>query len=231
MPNHIQCRLKFIGEEEQIKSVRNHIKGEFDDKTPMQIDFGKIVPIPKELDISIHLGIETMVKNALKMDNHSNEIIAMLESRNRQKSPSPLTLTDEDWGLFIQCLNNVRKYGHVYWYTFNVKNWGTKWNAYQQNDTRDTEDTIYFQTAWSAPVDLIGKLHAMFPNVEMCFTYADEDSGSNTGVVYFKNGSIDYSIKPESQSVEGYNLYFELHPDMKDQFHLVDGKYEYIDSE
>ncbi len=48
MPNHITNRLTIIGTEEQVKQVREAIKGEHEDQF---IDFNKIAPIPKELGV------------------------------------------------------------------------------------------------------------------------------------------------------------------------------------
>lgn len=46
MSNNIQNRLKIVGTEKQIEEVLNSIKGEKE-----IIDFDKIIPMPKELDI------------------------------------------------------------------------------------------------------------------------------------------------------------------------------------
>ncbi len=54
-----------------------------------------------------------------------------------------------------------------WWYTWNCKNWGTKWNAYSLNDERNTEDTIYFQTAWNSPTELMEVLSKKFPLVNI----------------------------------------------------------------
>lgn len=230
MPNHIQCRLKFIGTEQEVLEMRNSISGEYDDKTPMQIDFNKIVPQPIGMNVQICSRVENMVKESLKMPVHENALIAMLERGNREKTPSPLTLNDEEWAQYVQCLSNVRATGHIYWYDWNIANWGTKWNAYGQNDKRSNDDTIYFQTAWSSPVGLIEELHKMFPKVELDLLYADEDTGSNCGHIGFKQG-VKYEVIPESQSNEAYDIYFELNPDDRQYYEIVNGKYSYIESD
>ncbi|WP_024833813.1 hypothetical protein [Ruminiclostridium josui] len=38
------------------------------------------------------------------------------------------------------------------------KNWGTKWNAYGQPDKRNSDNVIFFQTAWNCPHELVKKL-------------------------------------------------------------------------
>jgi hypothetical protein len=39
------------------------------------------------------------------------------------------------------------------WYEWSIANWGTKWNAYSQEPTERTDDTLIlrFQTAWGPP--------------------------------------------------------------------------------
>ena len=139
--------------------------------------------------------------------------------------------TDEEFGIFIQCLKNFRNHGYVSWYKWSIEHWGTKWNAYSQNDTRNTNDTIYFQTAWNSPVELIKTLSSQLPSVRFLLVYADEDSGSNTGKLEMQNGKVLSSTKPESQSKEGYDIYFELHPNSINNYKLVEDKYEYIEEE
>lgn len=230
MPNHIQNRLQVIGTNEQIKEVLDFISSKYDDDEAMQIDFNKIKLMPKDLQFE-HFGmhIEDAVKVALKMPMHENQLISHLEEMNRRQMKSPLEYNNDDWGMYIQALNNVRKYGFIYWHDWARENWGTKWNAYSQNDTRNTSDTIYFQTAWSSPINLISKLSEMFPQVTLHLVYADEDSGSNTGRIMFNNGRDIKVFQPESGSEEGYQIYFELHPDDAKYYKLVNGTYEHID--
>jgi len=230
MPNHIQNRLQFIASPDRVKEVRGDIAGKFDSGERMTIDFNKIKKCPDALNIQIHSGIEMMVKDALKMSSHENELIASLELYNRSKTPSALTLNDEEWTLFIQALNNVREHQHMYWYSWNTANWGTKWNAYQQDDKRDTEDTIYFQTAWSSPIDLMFELHKMYSDVKMILTYADEDAGSNTGIVTFDSGVMGIS-NPISQSLPAWGIYFDLHPEDVQCYELIGGEYRYKEEE
>jgi hypothetical protein len=138
---------------------------------------------------------------------------------------------DEEFEIFIQCLKNHRQHKFFSWYKWSLENWGTKWNAYAQNDKRNTGDTIYFETANNAPIELMKELSKKFPNVTIFLSYADEDSGSNTGKFEMKNGEVLWFNQPESQSKEGYEFYFELHPDRKGDYKLVEDKYEYVDEE
>lgn len=139
--------------------------------------------------------------------------------------------SEEDFNNFIQCIKNYRESGSTLWYEWSIKNWGTKWNAYGQNDNRNTKDIIYFQTAWSSPIKLIQQLSEMFPLVRIELSYADEDSGSNTGIILFENGEVLEVTQPESGSKEGYDIYFDLNPGSIDNYKLVDGNYIYVDED
>jgi hypothetical protein len=223
MPNHIQNKLELIGSEADVKRVRESINSQ---GTP--IDFNKIKPMPEDLSIEVHSGIETAVEVALKMDLDDNELISSLQQYTRVQSKTPLDFDDKDWELFIKCLNNVKKYGVMYWYTWAIKNWGTKWNAYSVDDSRTTDNIIYFQTAWSGVLNLIEIVSAKFPNVSFKYSFADEDTGSsNAGVYEIRNGKVINRIEPKSQSREAYELAFELNPDQKYLYKLVGDKYEY----
>lgn len=95
------------------------------------------------------------------------------------------------------------------WYEWNIKNWGTKWNAYNQTNEDKSPDTICFETAWSGVPKLIEKIAWIFPNVELQYEFADEDLGYNVGRYNFKDTEIEDN-SPESHSKEAYELAFDL---------------------
>lgn len=87
-------------------------------------------------------------------------------------------------------------WGENNWYDWNISNWGTKWNAYDQMkwnyDILDKEIlTISFNTAWSAPTIVLSKLPYVFPDCIFVHMWADEDFGSNTGMAVY---SVDSDI-------------------------------------
>ncbi len=256
MPNHIQNKLQVISDNEEVQKVLNHIKGKGSDGKEIQIDFNKIKQMPKGMDVEVHMGIKMWVEICTGQINFDSlfkpleKSVTELFSEGRygvlsermaaSKAMEHLTgkregnvkdFSKKDFNLFIKCLRNFREYGSTSWYEWAIANWGTKWNAYSQGDKRNTEDTIYFQTAWSSPLELIRKLSELFPLVKIELTYADEDSGNNTGKIIFEKGEAIDIIQPESQSIEGYDIYFELNPESKSEFKLVNGKYEYIEEE
>jgi hypothetical protein len=233
MPNHITNRLTITGDASRVLEVKEFVKVEKDEENQEAygtgtIDFNKIVRMPKDLSIQIHSGIEMAAKNALKEGFDDNPLLASLERHNRNNCKSPLTFNDEEWELFIKTLNNKRKYGSYYWYDWCIENWRTKWNAYSQPDSRNTDNVIFFQTAWSCPKDLINKLTCIFPDVEFEIAWADEDLGHNIGIMKIKNGSVIEQYIPEGGSIEAKKLFFEITQDTLEE-HNMNENYEYID--
>lgn len=229
MPNHIQNRLKVIGTQEQINEVLESIKSINEDGSISEMDFNKIKPMPKQLNID-DSSTGSLVQFLLFGTGDGGKYSTIAEAQNTfSKWNDKMKL--EGIELALQYQKNFVEFGAITWYKWAIENWGTKWNAYGKNDERNTIDTIYFQTAWSAPIDLIETLSKKFPDTKIEFTYADEDSGSNTGKGILQNGNWIEEIQPESQSIEGYDIYFELNPESKEDYQLIDGKYEYVDDE
>ncbi|MFA5299264.1 MAG: hypothetical protein WC389_13830 [Lutibacter sp.] len=104
-----------------------------------------------------------------------------------------------------------QKYGaENCWYKWSLDNWGTKWNAYEQLDERNTDDTIYFNTAWSKVDELIRKLSLIFPDVIIEYAWADEDFGANIGFIELQNGQIIKRNEPNNFTKEAYDLAFKI---------------------
>ena len=116
-----------------------------------------------------------------------------------------------------------------------VKNWGTKWNAYSQRDSRNTENTIYFQTAWSNVAELIQKIAWIFPNIEIEYSWCDEDFGCNLGRYRFQGAEILEEYLPKSRSKEAYELGLAIEQSTPEEKYIrynteIDN-YEYFDDE
>lgn len=110
------------------------------------------------------------------------------------------------------------------WYRWSIDNWGTKWNSY---DCEKIAWNVYeFDTAWSNVANLIGEIHEQFPEVGIVYEWADEDTGSNTGMAVFTFGNAKVHI-PKNDSIEAYEMAFRLRPENKDYYELVDGEYKY----
>lgn len=65
--------------------------------------------------------------------------------------------------------------------------WGTKWNACHPE--RKYPNQVNFQTPWSYPQGILEALFARFPDEDIAWIYADEDSfGGNHGYIIRVNG-------------------------------------------
>jgi hypothetical protein len=226
MPNHIQNRITIIGNDKEVAKVLTHIKN----GTETQIDFNKIKKMPESLNIES--GSKGELAHDLLFGTVADKLFPR-DTKEKQNRFSKMVIErqKEAVDLAFQYQFNLENYGHTTWYGWALENWGTKWNAYGQNDQRTKDNVIYFQTACSSPIDLISELSKQFPTVEILLDYADEDSGSNTGKIIFKAGSELERFNPESQSKESYDIYFELNPDRLSDYKLVDNKYEYVEEE
>lgn len=147
-------------------------------------------------------------------------------------TPKPLWVYNKDL-VISPTENSEAKYGEENcWYQWNLKNWGSKWGAYDIPDKRSTEDTIYFTTAWASAVDLMQKVGWMFPDVILEYSWADEDLGYNVCKVRFKDTEILDTNVPKPGSKEAYALAFEIMQSAPEDYDMRydenTGNYEYI---
>ena len=180
------------------------------------IDFNKVIPMPKDLNIpessktsdaiDIYLtainpetrdfGVKKTSKNYFQ---HIINIIPMKyfgcyktalteEEVEKITSNSFNGTFKELFALGKKAITNLKKYGALTWYGWCLKYWDTKWNACDSISTNS--NTIEFNTAWSAPRNVIEKIAEMFPSVEIIHLWADEDIGNNCGKRYYANGVV-----------------------------------------
>lgn len=192
MPNYITNKLRFVGDEKDVKDILNFIKIDDGEVSGVgTIDFNKITPMPKWIY------------------GNSPDITG-------------ISMEDEEkYGQENTSLGWARK------------NWGTKWNAFGQPDERNTEDTIYFETAWNGIPNLIQKLAWIFPNVIIYYAWCGEDFGCNSGQYIFKGTEILNKFIPKNCSREAYEFAMEMAKTTPEENHLrfnnKTHNYEYID--
>lgn len=227
MPNHIQNRLTIKGEKEQVAKVLAAISTIDEEGEAIPMDFNKIIPMPKELQIeSGSLGENT---HYLLFGGKAKFFPIPTEELQRRFTALSFEDRKKAVEIALQYQSNKEKYGHTTWYDWSREHWGTKWNAYGQPDKRNTENTIFFQTAWAAPLNLMKRLSGLFPKVTFEFMFADEDSGSNIGELELKDGKTIAENLPQDRSFDAFEIYFELHPESREYYKLVDGNYQYVE--
>lgn len=100
----------------------------------------------------------------------------------------------DSWGLRPPYIHPET--GETCWYAWNTANWGTKWPAYRQEWITDLDAdgvlldadepiTIQFQTAWATPMPVFEKWAENNRGVPIHILFADEDIGSNVGILDF----------------------------------------------
>ena len=57
--------------------------------------------------------------------------------------------------------------------------------------------------------------------------FADEDYSYNTGLGWIQNGILNMYY-PEGDSEDGWDIYFQTHEGMREQFEYKNGTYELI---
>jgi hypothetical protein len=193
MPNHITTRLTIIGTEEQVKQVREAIKGEREEQF---IDFNKIAPIPKELENT---------QSPLTIISQEEYDIQELKIAN-----DDLTENERNWGISRGLTQKLadeykKKFGYAEWYGWQNANWGTKWNAYDQI-FNEASKVITFDTAWSTPQRAMYHLSTKYPTLRFKVEFADEDLGNNVGEYTLIDGEIEHEFYPEGCSEEAYKM-------------------------
>jgi len=76
------------------------------------------------------------------------------------------------------------------WYNFNVREWGTKWDARDVELLDEDEKFLHyrFDTAWSQPTEVIAKLAEQNPNLNITLEYREEQGWG--GEIAFNGSSI-----------------------------------------
>ena len=210
MPNHISNIITFEGEESKVKELLAFINGGDD----QLIDFDKIIPMPKELDVESGTRGEVAMlylrnsKRPNKEEGYerAKAYIDGLSEEGREKALE----------LGRAYIHNKVRYGHETWYPWRIDKWGTKWNAY--DIYKEDYKTIWFNTAWSAPIPVIMALSSFFPDVTIIHTWADEDAGYNCGACEYIDGETVYENIPEGGTDDAMQLYFKTHPGSEDYY-------------
>lgn len=122
-------------------------------------------------------------------------------------------------------VSNYQKYGHTTWYYWCNANWGTKWNAY--DNEQEDEDTITFETAWSNPEPVMLKLSEMYPEAVIEHWWADEDMGSNDGHRVYHGGVIVEGDYYDQCSNEAYETYIKCWGESECLYQDEDGLWQH----
>lgn len=192
-------------------------------------DFNKIIPMPESLNVESGSRTEMAVvyfltdrcaipircmnpddkkiADALVENMFSENWLQEVYTRTQEWAyNAPESKKAEMFSMGQIYVDNYKKYGAATWYNWRIDNWGTKWNALGTGKWID-DDTITFKTAWSAPLPVMEKLSKMYPDRNVVIKWADEDEGSNTGEIVYRNGARVSGGENENRTEAAYAAY------------------------
>ena len=209
MPNNITNQLIVTANtNEELQKFLGAIKGDnIMDEEQQAIDFNNIIPMPLALrNTEASSDVEDSIYYYLVKSNQEHLIARILRYSSAYNMDRFARHSDEKLADMMkvgeQYVDIFNKYGVKDWYDWSIKNWGTKWNAYDSSASMisDTSAVVWFDTAWSGVPDIIQKLIEMFPNITFEYQFADEDMGYNCGSGYSDDGEFYFNmLEPNSE--------------------------------
>lgn len=193
MPNNVRNIVKITGDADTIRKLMAEVKG----GEKMPFDFDRIIPMPPSLMIESssrvkdghallayrERGDDSLLKKILEYPWTKQAEITTVEAlathlekkdaegmeswRKRPDDPfrEPNRLSSIELARAVE--KNIRDHGHPDWYSWSVENWGTKWNAYEQEEPvlapGGKSVTYEFETAWATPTPVLKALVDKYP--------------------------------------------------------------------
>ena len=166
------------------------------------VDFSKLIPIPLEAanitgDYTL-TGLASLLTGKIPLKPSSWDLLGSLQmaflTEALTKQGGIATLNKDELENFVTMLRNDRdgetSVTHPVYYPRDWiwKHWGTGENG---GDFDLTDDELRFNTAWAAPLPVIDKLAAQFPDSKIVYSWADEDVGVNCGCRIYQYKRVD----------------------------------------
>lgn len=222
MPNNITNQITFGSDSAALAAFQQMLHDMRMEGQPLgSIDFNKLLPMPKELDIEA--GSRT--DRGLKLVQEYHHALETLAQRKLGLTPAEYALSlrqceglyrtkrmadPATWALGEQAYNNIQRFGSPTWYEWCNRNWGTKWNAYGFPLLEKDSDTMEFFTAWDSVPQIITLLSKKYPEQTITYRWADEDIGHNVGEMTLKGGEVTDINVPADGSREAYEMAAEI---------------------
>lgn len=190
MPNHVVNKLTIKGQSVESKLLIMLIKNDILNNEGL-VDFSILRPMPKEME-----GFEPCVDTVrlIKKIHEHHPLLKnyCVELRNPKldKLIEVYSEMDVDNKEIYRAFDILRDNDESYWYSWRLKNWGSKWNAYHQSPELNKTGKFTFQTAWEIPDAWLIALSKKWNDVVFELRYADENTGYNCGIIQLKGGQI-----------------------------------------
>lgn len=228
MPNYVKNKviMKGIGKLPIFKTKEIAKLPIFNSEDMKELDFNLIIKMPEELKIESGwkngIAIETVLRKLDKWNivNRKRMVEAYYQYQLKRTQSDEEQLIE----LGLKLISNYVKFDAETWYEWCIKNWGTKWNALSTEIISD--DEITFETAWSAPEQIVAALAKMYPETPVEHWWADEDIGHNTGYKKYSGENELESYYPDSRTSDAFEYYVECWDDTDDLQKDEEGNWE-----
>lgn len=112
-----------------------------------------------------------------------------------------------------KCRQLVAEFGADNWYDWNIKNYGTKWDASATEFDLDVESfNVWFDTAWSPPGIFLEKLQVKYPQLDFELVYDLEGSNDCGRFSTYRDSNgvfIDHEVGELSyRAYDGREVYY-----------------------
>lgn len=213
MPNWTINTIEFDNEEtcNQARELMQSSRSGF--------DFGKIKPMPKELDVMA--GGRTNQAVIYYLTDGGKDVSVpvpdryldsyMMSSVDEELAQAKAVVEDDPSmdeqfrKLGEVYVSNVDQYGAAHWYDWCNENWGCKWNA---SDVTWSDTSVDFYTPWGPPVPVLEELSRQL-NAPLAFTFDQEGDGVYMTIITPEGGfdkDCKYVSSDEYYNVEEYEV-------------------------
>lgn len=195
MPNWCYNKLEVQPQDDtkeakkQFSEFKKMLKANVKQQTISQAIFSKILPMPKELNITS--GSETTFGIAVVLSTEQNDH-EKLDKIWKYEWAEKFKTREELIAYLIsgkfppasvkkgkQALENMEKYGHADWYSWRNSNWGTKWDTskvYVETLTKDGL-VLTFDTAWGPALNVFTSVMEKFDKLFIEIEYEESGNG------------------------------------------------------
>ena len=208
MPNHVSSNLVITGPSDDVRRFVSHVDRSVTN-AGNALDFNGVVPLPEELkgtSSPVHIQSKTEIDNMWSEWNQKKDAGKFEDRELKYGKPFNLGITQEASDTLIA------KYGDNNWYEWAIRNWGTKWGAYDTgewdvtvNENDNSSARVSYNTAWSPATEFFKRASLLFPTLTFVTEYADEGE-LFVGETNFENGEIIMKIEPEWDSEYGISI-------------------------
>lgn len=140
------------------------------------------------------------------VDSYDNEPFKFLDFRTLIPMPAALDVGNVPVGNpTTQMQSNKDKYGYESWYDWSVDMWGTKWNSYSCDISREDDTTLVvkYETAWSLPTPIIAEITELYPELNWELETVEE-GGYFSGQMTYIDGVFEDNINGDEDQWREY---------------------------